>query len=160
MENFKKLDMQKHVRVKLQTNTCTEKPLVIGDPPSLLNTTCANWTDIVVVDGKGYDKEAVAKLLAERAALSAHIAIIQDAWLSAGGWPDTFDEKQRLSDAIYGTPEYRKQVMSEIIADALSDGSLAQKAFWEGFERGTLSDCKNIRAHWNEYIAKVRKGGE
>ena len=65
MENFEKLDMQKHVRVKLQTNTCTEKPLVIGDPPKYLNTKLANWTDVVVVDGKAYDKEAVTEMIAE-----------------------------------------------------------------------------------------------
>lgn len=42
------------------------KNLVIGDPPNLLNSKVAHWTDVVVVDGKCYDKDAVAKLLAER----------------------------------------------------------------------------------------------
>jgi hypothetical protein len=79
MKDFKKLDMQQHVRVKLQTNTHLDKPLVIGDPPNLLNAQCANWTDVVVVDGKAYDKEAVARLLMQLSLAKTKNEILIDA---------------------------------------------------------------------------------
>lgn len=37
------------------------------------------------------------------------------------------------------------------LSDLHGEGSIAQKAFWDGFERAAMSDNKNIRQHWNEY---------
>jgi hypothetical protein len=65
MKVFKKLDMQKHLKETLHSSTIP----VIGDPPSYLNCRIGTTVDIVCVDGKAYDKDAVAKLLAERDAL-------------------------------------------------------------------------------------------
>jgi len=38
-----------------------------------------------------------------------------------------------------------------------NDGMPAQKAFWEGFERGVMNGAVNIRAHWNEYKQRVQE---
>lgn len=45
-------------------------------------------------------------------------------------------------------------------AEQYSDGMPAQKAFWEGFERGVMNGPVNIRAHWNEYKRRVQGAGD
>jgi len=35
---------------------------------------------------------------------------------------------------------------------AYDEGGSAQKAFWDGFERGTMDPGGNIRANWNQYL--------
>ena len=35
---------------------------------------------------------------------------------------------------------------------AYEEGGSAQKAFWDGFERGTMEPGGNIRANWNQYL--------
>jgi hypothetical protein len=37
------------------------------------------------------------------------------------------------------------------LSDLHGEGSIAQKAFWDGFERAAICDNKNIREHWNEH---------
>lgn len=51
---------------------------------------------------------------------------------------------------------------SEVAASAFADGGSAQKAFWDGFERGAINGAANIRQHWNEYLQlrQQAKGGE
>jgi hypothetical protein len=39
----------------------------------------------------------------------------------------------------------------ELATKAYEEGGSAQKAFWEGFERGAIKGAANIRQHWNEY---------
>lgn len=38
---------------------------------------------------------------------------------------------------------------------AYEEGGSAQKAFWDGFERGAISENRNIRSHWNRYLDSV-----
>lgn len=40
------------------------------------------------------------------------------------------------------------------------DGKPAQKAFWDGFERGAINGAANIRQHWNEYCANIQRAQE
>lgn len=35
---------------------------------------------------------------------------------------------------------------------AFDEGGSVQKAFWDGFERGTMDPGGNIRANWNQYL--------
>lgn len=43
------------------------------------------------------------------------------------------------------------QSLEAVKREAWEDGNHGQKAFWEGFERGSVSDNKNIRQHWEEW---------
>lgn len=136
-----------------------KQTLVIGDPPSLLNTRCVNWVDVVVVDGKCYDKDAVAKLLAERDALAAKLAKIVDAWLAAGSWPDTAEEKQRISDAIVSDPQ---QCLHDVQAEAGRAGWIAcvdwlvENSSADLFTDGEAEQARDVG---DQYAESVRQGG-
>lgn len=73
------------------------------------------------------------------------------------------------ASAILGVPIHEEEIHkclaardSEIKAQAFEDGGSAQKAFWDGFERGAINGAANIRTHWNEYLQLRRqaKAGE
>lgn len=48
--------------------------LSLGDTPEQLNVKCANWVDVLVIDGKAYTAEQVKELLKERDALAAELS--------------------------------------------------------------------------------------
>jgi len=52
-------------------------------------------------------------------------------------------------------PELIEYRLTKERLSAYDEGGSAQKAFWDGFERGTLSESGNIRAHWNQYLKSV-----
>lgn len=131
-----------------------KKPLVIGDTPEQLNTRCANWVDVVVVDGKCYDKDAVAKLLAERDAFAAKLAKIDRAWADAEGWPDTAEEIEEICGAITSSPQ---QCLRDVQADAVQAG-------WNACVDWLVENSSNLG--WfstyftvSEFADKVRQGG-
>lgn len=45
-------------------------------------------------------------------------------------------------------------------ADQYADGMPAQKAFWEGFERGAVKGPVNIRSHWEEWKSFSQRAQE
>lgn len=47
--------------------------LFLGDTPEQLNVKCANWVDVLVIDGKAYTTQNVENLLVERDALAAQV---------------------------------------------------------------------------------------
>lgn len=56
-------------------------------------------------------------------------------------------------DLINQTPtQALADLKAEVAREAYEDGGSAQKAFWDGFERGAISGAANIRQHWNEYL--------
>lgn len=55
----------KNIPTKRLPDLARQQP-IIGDPPAYLNTKVANWTDVVVVDNKCYDKDDVQALILER----------------------------------------------------------------------------------------------
>ncbi|PHS64374.1 MAG: hypothetical protein COB09_08345 [Thalassobium sp.] len=57
-------------------------------------------------------------------------------------------------------PAALEALKSQWQADQYNDGMPAQKAFWEGFERGVMNGAVNIRAHWNEYKQRVQEAGD
>lgn len=153
MKVFKKLDMQKHLKETLHSSTIP----VIGDPPSLLNTKCANWTDVVVVDGKCYDKDAVAKLLAERDALAATLSEIQQASQDySDGKITRYEFVKKLAFLAAVQPQ---QHLAEIRAEAARAGFIA------GREYGLIDKHKDvmrtvIERSANQYVESIRKGGD
>lgn len=82
----------------------------------------------------------------ERDALAAKLDKIDNAWFAAGSWPDTFEEKQRISDAIVSDPQ---QCLRDIQADAV----LCAIQF---FKPALDIDTDALEA----YAATVRQGGE
>lgn len=77
-------------------------------------------------------------------ALAAQVEVLREAWeaVKATDWNKPLDE------AFAATPA---ACLAQARAEEFADGGLAQKAFWEGFERGTVSHNKNIRSHWEEW---------
>lgn len=63
---------------------------------------------------------------------------------------DCADEK--IKQALIRQGWVPPEQITEIKAQAYEDGGSAQKAFWDGFERGAISGSANIRAHWDEYL--------
>jgi hypothetical protein len=49
-------------------------------------------------------------------------------------------------------PELIEYRMAKERLSAYDEGGSAQKAFWDGFERGTMEPGGNIRANWNQYL--------
>lgn len=67
-------------------------------------------------------------------------------------WGEFSDLEEMLSETpTQSLAALKAQWQAE--ADQYEDGMPAQKAFWEGFERGSVG-CNNlnIRAHWREYV--------
>jgi len=105
-------------------------------------------------------QELVGRLTAERDALVAALAV------------DTYEEAlqeidslrigvQRGIEAAEQVEQLQKLMTvwhdpaerdAEVADRAFSDGGSAQKAFWDGFERGAINGAANIRQHWNEYL--------
>ena len=71
---------------------------------------------------------------------------------SHGGSHDTcfgFILNKHFGSVLNKTPA---QCLAEVKAQAYEEGGAAQKAFWDGFERGAIKGAENIRRHWNEYL--------
>jgi len=62
--------------------------------------------------------------------------------------------------SIIAEAEFTGDLKAQWQAEQYSDGMPAQKAFWEGFERGVMNGAVNIRAHWNEYKQRVQEAGD
>lgn len=179
MNKFTEFTMLKHVRETLVNSTAVVAPLAIGDPPSLLNTKCANWTDVVVVGGKAYDKDAVAKLLAERNALAtevdeanervAEVAAERDALAAhnqalvsvLGRMVARFEMHHASSElikrAIHVIDATPQQCLAEIRAEAARAGFIAGADAIETIQM--LGSSESITDLADEYAAKVRQGG-
>jgi hypothetical protein len=173
MNEFTEFTMLKHVRETLSTSTAEAAPHVIGDPTSLLNTKCANWTDVVVVDGKCYDKDAVAKLLVERDALASEVddanERVADVTAERDALAATLSEIQQASqdysDGKIQRYEFVKklaflaavtpqQYLAEIRAEAGRAGFDA--GFW--FARSALGTRPLLSQAAEQYAEKIRQG--
>lgn len=64
----------------------------------------------------------INELEAQNAELVAKIYAIKDAWMAAGSWPDTVEEKQAIANAINAAPQ---QCLREVEAKAGRAGYLA-----------------------------------
>ena len=101
--------------------------------------------------------DEVRRFVVERDALAAQVEVLST-WLKvcaslvnqdAGTAVDWLIENHvDMERAAETTPS---ACLAHVRAEEFADGGLAQKAFWEGFERGTFSHNKNIRAHWSEW---------
>lgn len=67
-------------------------------------------------------------------------------------------EQAKALDEFIRDAEKLEQLHNELAAlkaqwqaDQYADGMPAQKAFWEGFERGAIKGQVNIRSHWEEW---------
>lgn len=85
------------------------------------------------------DKELINQLFGERDALASENHDLRQAILELS--LELANEKARARRGI-----------TKSASDDFRDGTSIQKAFWEGFERGAMSDNANIRHHWNEYV--------
>lgn len=121
-----------------------KQPLIIGDTPNQLNTRCANWVDVVVVDGTCYDKDSVAKLLAERDALAAQLDVLRTAALNAISFMSGGTAKAKLRDAYDATPQ---QCLRDVQASAINSVTL------DCYDAGLLNDFGggNV-AWWQDYM--------
>ena len=116
-----------------------------------------------VIDWDIFKCEQVEQVEREREQLKAQVdrikteinAIINDSQGVAGyylhGDVALWDEFGLL-DILQETPaQCLAEHDAEVAAKAYHDGGSAQKAFWNGFERGVINGPDNIRQHWNEY---------
>lgn len=93
------------------------------------------------------DKPTYKELDVQVQQLRAHNEMLMQAsWEMKEGVPDAFYKIKNIRNT---TPA---QCLAEVKAQAFEDGGSAQKAFWDGFERGAINGAANIRAHWNEYL--------
>ena len=93
--------------------------------------------------------------LAREAELVAKIDAIKDAWMAAGSWPHTVDEKQGIANAINATPT---QCLRDIQAEAGRAGFVAG-ANWlyaSQLETDVIEDDKVDAA--NRYAERVKAG--
>lgn len=93
--------------------------------------------------------------------------------INANPEESTADECQRISSQLNSAKSQLEAIRAILLPDcdtgvslvellqqrlngerltAFSEGGSAQKAFWDGFERGTMEPGGNIRANWNQYL--------
>lgn len=101
--------------------------------------------------------QAIESLKAERNAFEAKLSRINCAWLEAGCWPDTIEEKKRISDAIVSDPRHcLRHIKAEVVEKYYYMGwehSLSTKA-----DNGDHYGCGKSLA--KQFAESVRKGGE
>lgn len=88
------------------------------------------------------------ELQAERDALAAHLAAIQQAWACAGRWPDSPTQLTNLAMAIEATPQ---QHLAEIRAEA------GRAGFVEGLRLRSKGPCLDFEAAANQYADQIRR---
>lgn len=68
----------------------------------------------------------------------------------------TLTDVTEMLEIWVGLPEQTPSTcLAQVKAEAFNEGGSAQKAFWEGFERGVINGAANIRGHWNEYTSRI-----
>lgn len=93
--------------------------------------------------------------LAQNAELVAKIDAIKDAWMAAGSWPNTVEEKQAIANAINATPT---QCLRDIQAEAGRAGFLEGVRQMAENEIGWFGNDADSCA--NHYALRVKDGYE
>lgn len=87
---------------------------------------------------------------AERDALAAKLAKIDRAWADAGGWPDTAEEMDAITDVITSEP---MQCLRDVQADA------GRAGYAVGWQACLDYQSKGVCLWEAEYAATLRQGG-
>jgi uncharacterized protein YhaN len=126
---------------------------------------CAKFCESVALGKDLYQlREHADKMQVERDTLKQQNAELAAQVEALRGHLAQFPKTETLEEAVAWEDKAKSltkatlpQCPLEVKSDDFSDGCLAQKAFWEGFERGTISHNKNIRSHWSEW-SELKQG--
>lgn len=96
----------------------------------------------------------------QRDALAAKLQKIADAWMGAGSWPDTVEEKQTIANAINAAPQ---QCLAEIKAEAIEQAAtyLSESIQDVDYKAVIFQDryAYISTRYMREYAAKIRNTG-
>lgn len=147
---------QRHMKIKAR-----EQRDALAAENARLDSNLSSKTELAnqLKDSLADAFEREMNLKAERDALASKLGQIADAWVAAGCWPDTIEEKQALGAAINRQPD---QYMRDVKAEAVQAGwnacvdYLIENSSSDLFTDGEAEQTKEVG---KEYAAKVRQGG-